>query len=221
MAALKLILGNKNYSSWSFRPWIAMRHAGIDFDEEVVRLDFDGDGGRSNAHLKDYSPAGRVPVLFHGDARIWESLAILEYVAELFPEKQLWPQDRLVRARARTAANEMHAGFGALRAELPMNIRRTTSPVDCSAGVQADIDRVQEIWNECRSVHGGDGPFLFGTFSIADAMYAPVVNRLTVYSIPLAGASVEYADTILNLPAYLEWKAAAEAEPWVIEAEEL
>lgn len=219
MSGLKLILGNKNYSSWSLRPWLAMRQAGIDFEEEVVRLNFDGDGP-SNAHLKDYSPAGRVPVLFHGETVIWESLAILEYVAELFPDKALWPQDREARARARTAANEMHASFGALRSELPMNIRRTPSSVDYSQAAQSDIDRIQEIWADCRSAYEGEGPFLFGAFSIADAMYAPVVNRLTVYDVPLSSTAKDYAETILNLPAYLEWKADAVAEPWVIEAEE-
>ena len=158
---------------------------GIRFDEEVVRLDFDGDGP-NNAHLKAHSPAGRVPVLYHGDLRIWESLAILEYVAELFPEKALWPDDRQVRARARIAANEMHAGFGALRSELPMNVRRTPARVGYTPAAQADIDRVQEIWNGCRSDHGADGPFLFGGFSIADAMYAPVVSRFAVYEIDAA-----------------------------------
>ena len=219
MSGLKLILGNKNYSSWSLRPWLAMRQAGIDFEEEVVRLNFDGDGP-SNAHLKDYSPAGRVPVLFHGELVIWETLAILEYVAELFPDKALWPEDRRARARARTVANEMHAGFGALRGELPMNIRRAPSPVDCSQAARSDIDRVQEIWADCRAAYEEKGPFLFGAFSIADAMYAPVVNRLTVYDVPLSPAAKDYADIILNLPAYLEWKTAAVAEPWVIEAEE-
>ena len=219
MSDLKLILGNKNYSSWSLRPWIAMRHTEIPFEEEVVQLDFDGDGP-SNAHLKNYSPAGRVPVLYHGDMAIWESLAILEYIAELFPQKALWPEDRLTRARARTVANEMHAGFGALRAELPMNVRRVPSKVDYSPSAQADIDRIQEMWAKCRATYGGDGPFLFGAFSIADAMYAPVANRLAVYDTDLVLPAADYVQTILNLPAYLEWKVAAEAEPWVIEAEE-
>ncbi len=219
MTGLKLILGNKNYSSWSLRPWLAMRHAGIEFDEEVVRLNFDGEGA-SNAHLKAYSPVGRVPVLLHGEAAIWESLAILEYVAELFPEKALWPEDPLTRARARVVANEMHASFGALRSELPMNVRRAPSPVSFSQAAQNDVDRVQDIWNDCRASYGAGGPFLFGAFSIADAMYAPVVSRLTVYDIPLSAAGSDYANTILNLPAYLEWKAAADAEPWVIKAEE-
>ncbi len=219
MTGLKLILGNKNYSSWSLRPWIAMRQAGIEFDEEVVRLKFDGEGA-SNAHLKNYSPAGRVPVLFHGETAIWESLAILEYVAELFPEKALWPKDRLTRARARVAANEMHASFGALRAELPMNIRRTPSKVNYSPAAQNDVDRILDIWSDCRTAFASEGPFLFGAFSIADAMYAPVVNRLTVYDIAMNAAARDYSTTILKLPSYLEWKAAAAAEPWVIEAEE-
>lgn len=220
MGDLKLILGNKNYSSWSLRPWIAMKHSAIPFDEEVVRLDFDGDGP-NNAHLKAHSPAGRVPVLYHGDLRIWESLAILEYVAELFPEKALWPDDMQVRARARIAANEMHAGFGALRSELPMNVRRPPSSVSYTASAQADIDRVQEIWNGCRADFGTDGPFLFGRFSIVDAMYAPVVSRFAVYETAQPGACEQYMETMLALPAYLDWKAAAQVEPWVIEAEEI
>lgn len=219
MAGLKLILGNKTYSSWSLRPWIAMRHAGISFEEEVVRLDFDGDGP-ANAHLKQYSPAGRVPVLFDGDVCIWESLAILEYMAEREPEAGLWPQDRTIRAKARVAANEMHAGFGALRSELPMNVRRTPAKVAHSDAAQTDIDRIEAIWTTCRAEFGGDGDFLFGGFSIADAMYAPVASRFAVYDIELEGAAARYVDTLLALPAFGEWKAAAEAEPWVIEAEE-
>lgn len=220
MPDLKLILGNKNYSSWSLRPWIAMRQAGIAFEEEVVRLDFDGEGGTSNAHLKAYSPAARVPVLFDGPLCIWESLSILEYVAELFPEKQLWPDDREVRARARTAANEMHAGFGALRSELPMNVRRTPAAVDYSQDVARDIERIGEIWEECRHSHAADGPYLFGRFSVADAMYAPVCSRFHVYEVPLSETARGYVDAVLGCDAFLEWKAAAEAEPWVIEAEE-
>ena len=220
MADLKLIIGNKNYSSWSLRPWIAMRHAGIAFEEELALLDFDGDGP-GNAHLKAFSPAGRVPVLFHGDLAIWESLAILEYVAELFPDAGMWPGDRTARALARVAANEMHGGFGALRSALPMNVRRTPSKVPCSEDVEADIARIQEIWADCLGKKSGGGPFLFGRFSIADAMYAPVVSRFEVYEIPLADAVRPYAEAILSLPAFEEWKAAARAEPWVIEQEEV
>ena len=220
MPDLKLILGNKNYSSWSLRPWIAMRQAGIAFSEEVVRLDFDGDGGTTNKHLKAYSPAGRVPVLYDGKECIWDSLAILEYVAELHPDKGLWPRDRLARARARVAANEMHSGFAALRAELPMNVRRKPGRVDYSAQTQADIDRIEEIWTTCREAYRTDGPYLFGEFSIADAMFAPVCSRLFVYDIQLNDTARSFMDAVLALPAFLEWKAAAEAETWVIDAEE-
>ena len=220
MARLKLIIGNKNYSSWSLRPWIAMRNAGIDFEEELALLDFDGDGP-GNEHLKAFSPAGRVPVLFDGDLAIWESLAILEYVAELFPEAGLWPQDRAARARARVISNEMHAGFGALRAALPMNMRRKPSKVSVNENVNFDISRIQEAWADCLSARSSGGPFLFGRFSIADAMFAPVVSRFEVYEIPLQEAVSPYCNAILSLPAFLEWKAAAEAEPWVIEQEEV
>ncbi len=219
MSALKLIIGNKNYSSWSLRPWLAMRHAEIAFEEEVVRLDFDGEGPTNN-HLKVYSPAGKVPVLFHGDTHVWDSLAILEYVAELYPDRGLWPKDRATRARARTAACEMHSSFTALRAELPMNVRRAPSRVPCSEAAQADVERIVELWNACRSDYGNDGPFLFGGFSIADAMFAPVCNRLSIYDIPIDAAASAYIDAVLGMPAYLEWKDAAEAEPWIIDAEE-
>ena len=220
MARLKLIIGNKNYSSWSLRPWIAMRNAGIEFEEELALLDFDGNGP-GNEHLKAFSPAGRVPVLFDGDLAIWESLAILEYVAELFPEVGLWPEDRAARARARVISNEMHAGFGALRAALPMNMRRKPSKVSTSDDVNTDIARIQDAWAECLSTQPVGGPFLFGRFSIADAMFAPVVSRFQVYDVPLSDAAATYVDAILALPAFQEWKSAAEAEPWVIEQEEI
>jgi len=220
VAKLKLIIGNKNYSSWSLRPWIAMRNAGIEFEEELALLDFDGNGP-GNDHLKAFSPAGRVPVLFDGDLAIWESLAILEYVAELHPEAGLWPEDRVQRARARVISNEMHAGFGALRAALPMNMRRKPSKVSVSDDVNTDISRIQDAWAECLSVQPVGGPFLFGKFSIADAMFAPVVSRFQVYDVPLNDAVAPYFDAILDLPAFREWKSAAEAEPWVIEQEEI
>ena len=220
MARLKLIIGNKNYSSWSFRPWIAMRNAGIEFEEELALLDFDGNGP-GNEHLKAFSPAGRVPVLFDGDLAIWESLAIMEYVAELFPEAGLWPEDRSARARARVISNEMHAGFGALRAALPMNMRRKPSKVSISDDVNTDVSRIQEAWAHCLSKNSDDGPFLFGKFSITDAMFAPVVSRFQVYEIPLSDTVMPYCEAVSSLPAFREWKSAAEAEPWVIEQEEI
>lgn len=220
MAKLKLIIGNKNYSSWSLRPWIAMRNAGIEFEEELALLDFDGNGP-GNEHLKAFSPAGRVPVLFDGDLAIWESLAILEYVAELHPEAGLWPEDRVQRARARVISNEMHAGFAALRAALPMNMRRKPSKISMSDDVNADISRIQDAWADCLSLQPAGGPFLFGKFSIADAMFAPVVSRFQVYDVPLIDAAAPYVDAIQALPAFREWKSAAEAEPWVIEQEEI
>ena len=220
MAGLKLIIGNKNYSSWSLRPWLAMRQAGIAFEEELALLDFDGNGP-GNEHLKAFSPAGRVPVLFDGDLAVWESLAILEYVAELHPDAGLWPDDRAARARARVVSNEMHAGFGALRSALPMNMRRNPSKVPVAADVDADISRIQEAWADCLANKTVDGPFLFGRFSIADAMYAPVVSRFEVYDIALIDAVAPYAEAVLSLPAFREWKSAAEEEPWVIEQEEI
>jgi glutathione S-transferase len=222
MADFNLIIGNKNYSSWSLRPWIAMRHADIAFDEHVVQLNFDAteDGARSSRELFEHSPAGRVPVLVHGDIRIWESLAILEYLNEILPEKHLWPADRAARAHARVVANEMHAGFGALRGEMPMNMRRVPSAIDVSDEARRDVSRISEIWRECRATFGTDGPFLFGGFSIADAIYAPVVNRFHIYEIERDEMVGSYMNAVMNLPAYREWKAAGEAEPWIIEQEE-
>ncbi len=222
LAEMKLVIGNKNYSSWSLRPWIALRHSGIEFVEEQVRLNFDEteDGSSSNKALFDHSPAGRVPVLVDGDVRVWESLAILEYLAETHPEKLLWPKDRALRAKARVVANEMHAGFGAVRSEMPMNVRRKPSAIDVSAEADRDIARIQQIWSDCRLESASDGPFLFGRFSIADAMYVPVVSRFSVYQIDGSAEVQSYMDSILSLPAYQEWKSDSEAEPWVIAQEE-
>jgi glutathione S-transferase len=222
VADLKLVIGNKNYSSWSLRPWIAMRNAGIDFDEELVRLNFDQteDGSSSNKALFDHSPAGKVPVLVHGDVRVWESLAILEYVNELFPDRGLWPAEADARAHARVVACEMHAGFAGLRGEMPMNMRRPPAPIEVSDAARRDVVRVHDIWRDCRARFGAAGPFLFGQFCIADAFYAPVVSRLHVYAVEGDAVVRDYMGAVMALPAFAEWKAAGEAEPWVIEQEE-
>jgi glutathione S-transferase len=212
VAAFTLVVGNKNYSSWSLRPWLAMRHAGIAFNEVVIPLYQQG----SKAALLAYSPAGRVPVLVHGDRAIWDSLAILEYLAETVPDAALWPQDPAARALARCVSAEMHAGFAALRAGLSMNLREHLPGRRRSDAVAADIARVTAIWRDCRARFGEAGPFLFGRFSIADAMYAPVATRFRTYAVELDPVSRTYADTILALPAFLEWQAAAREEPWVI-----
>src|SRR4029077_11525547 len=176
---LKLVIGNKNYSSWSFRPWIGLTAAGIAFEEEVISLYVEG--GREQ--ILKHSPAGKVPILIDGDVRVWESLAILEYAAETFPGAGLWPADTAARATARAISAEMHAGFAALREECTMNFWRPPAKRALSAAAQANVARVQEIWANARAEYGAGGPFLFGKFSAADAMYAPVVQRFIAYDI--------------------------------------
>jgi glutathione S-transferase len=214
--ALKLILGNKNYSSWSLRPWIAMRHAGLDFEEEVIPLYEPG----SRERILRYSPTGKVPVLIDGDMTVWESLAILDHLAERFPKTQLWPDDPQARAHARAISAEMHAGFGPLRRHCPMNMRRTRKR-DLTAEVDADVTRISEIWTDCRARFGEGGPFLFGRFSAADAMYAPVVSRFASYEIGVGAACEAYMAAMIALPAWQEWRAAGIAEPWVMPGNEM
>lgn len=207
-----LVLGNKNYSSWSLRPWLALRQAGIPFDEVVIPLYQPG----SKAAILQHSRAGKVPVLEHGDRTVWDSLAIPEYAAETWPEAALWPEDREARALARCISAEMHAGFAALRKGMPMDLRAHPSSKRHSTEVSADIDRITAIWRGAREKFGGAGPFLFGAFSIADAMFAPVTARFRTYAVELDPLCQAYADAVLALPAFLEWQAAAREEPWVI-----
>lgn len=211
---MKLIIGNKKYSSWSFRPWIAMRVKGIAFAEELIP--FDDDAG--NPAIKAATPAGKVPVLVDGDLAVWESLAILEYLAERFPEARLWPEDIAARAQARSMAHEMHGGFMALRSECPMNMAREKRPIAVSDGVRRDVARIEQLWSEALSA--SDGPFLFGDFSNADAMFAPVVNRLEIYALTTHEAVARYSAAMKALPAWAEWQAAGRAEPWIVEADE-
>jgi glutathione S-transferase len=213
MTSFTLVIGNKNYSSWSWRPWLALKRTGVSFQEVLIHLD-DPDKA---ARIRAYSPTGKVPVLVHGDVTVWESLAICEYLAELFPEANLWPGDRSARARARAVATEMHAGFGALRATLSMNLRgRSTRPRDESnlpAEVWADIERIVALWDDCRRRYGQGGPFLFGGFTIADAMYAPVVGRFRTYQVPLPPSARDYVEAVWAWPAVREWIDAARTEP--------
>jgi glutathione S-transferase len=214
--SLKLVLGNKNYSSWSLRPWIAMRHAGIAFEEEVIPLYVQG----SRERILRYSPAGKVPVLIDGDMTIWESLAILEHLAEHFPKAQLWPDAVAARAHARAVSAEMHAGFGHLRRHCPMNMRRVGKKYELTAEVVADVRRIEEIWTDCRARFGQGGPFLFGRFSAADAMYAPVVSRFASYAIGVGAACEAYMAAMMALPAWQEWREAGVAEPWIMPGNE-
>jgi glutathione S-transferase len=210
--ALKLIIGNKNYSSWSMRPWIGLKVAGIPFDEEVISLYDEG----AKAKILAHSPAGKVPILIDGDVRVWESLAILEYLAEKFSGFGFWPSDPAARAHARAISTEMHAGFVALRSECGMNMWRPPAQRALSADAQANIARVQEIWTEARTKYGAGGPFLFGKFTSADAMYAPVVSRFETYAIDGAPVVQAYMQAMIALPAWQEWRRAALREPWVI-----
>jgi glutathione S-transferase len=209
---MKLIIGNKNYSSWSMRPWIGLRAAGIAFDEEVISLYVDG----SKEQILKHSPAGKVPVLTDGATHVWESLAILEYAAEKFPAAGLWPADAAARAHARAISTEMHAGFAALRNECGMIMWRPPAKKSLSADAQANIARIQAIWTDCRARFAAAGPFLFGRFTAADAMYAPVVARFATYMIDVSPAVAAYMAAMMALPAWREWRRAALSESWVI-----
>jgi glutathione S-transferase len=214
MADLTIYLGNKNYSSWSLRPWLALKRTGAQFDEVVIPLD----QPTTRATILKYSPSGRVPVLLHGDFAVWDSLAICEYLAERFPDARLWPADGAARAVARSASAEMHSGFAALRQHLPMNIRSSFPGRGVTPEVQADINRIMALWRDCRTRFGeGNGEFLFGGFTIADAMYAPVVSRFRTYKIELEREAEAYCEAIMALPAMQEWAAAARNEPMIVE----
>jgi len=215
MDKLTLYIGNKNYSSWSLRPWIAMTAAGIPFEEVLVPFDFPA----GNPRFREFSPTGQVPVLQHGDVRVWQSLAIIEYVAELFPEAGIWPKERGKRAVARAVSMEMLAGFGALRNACPMNIRRPKGKIALADGVMADVARIETIWRDLRA-HSG-GPFLSGGFSGADAMFAPVVSRFEVYDLVSAGDTLSYIAAVKAHPAWKKWEEAARAEPWIVEEDEV
>lgn len=213
---LKLILGNKNYSSWSLRPWIAMRVAGIPFEEDVIPL-YEGDW---RERVLKYSPAGKVPVLIDDGVPIWESLAILEHLAEKFPKAGLWPADAPARTFARVVANEMHGGFGPLRKNCPMNFWLPPRPRPQPDDVMHDARRIDDIWSDCRARFGKGGPFLFGGFGAADAMYAPVVARFYNYGIGVSAVARAYMDAVMALPAWTEWRTAALKEPWVMQGNE-
>ena len=212
MAALKLVIGNKNYSSWSMRPWLALRANDIAFDEVFIPLYTDNKADKDR--ILSFTPSGKVPVLIDGDVTVWDSLAIIEYLADKFPEKQLWPRQPAARAHARAISAEMHSGFVALRSECGMNLHRPVGAVALSDDARANIARVQDIWAECYRRYGG--PFLFGGFGAADAMYAPVVHRFRTYAIELAPAARPYFDAMSSLPAFQQWTSDGLAETLVI-----
>jgi glutathione S-transferase len=214
---LHLIIGNKNYSSWSLRPWLAMKVAGIAFEETVVSLD----APDFKARVTTFSGAGKVPVLIDGDIRVWESLAILEYLAEKFPSVGLWPAPIDARAYARAAASEMHAGFLPLRRHLPMNVARPSLPRALGDEAAANAARIDAIWSECRARFGSGGSFLCGGFGALDAMYAPVVWRFHTYAVAVSDVSRTYMRAVMALSAWCEWWDAARRETWVLPHDEV
>lgn len=208
-----LVIGSKRYSSWSLRAWIALKQAGITFEEVVIPLRRPD----TQARIAQYSPSGRVPFLRDDDVSVWDSLAICEYVAEMLPGAYLWPEDRSARAVARSVAAEMHAGFPALREHLSMDVTRTIALPSIPETAKADIARIQAIWSDCRrrfgmASGGPTGPFLFGGFTMADAMFAPVTTRFRTYGVTLEPVCRDYAQAILSLPAMIEWVEAAKLE---------
>jgi glutathione S-transferase len=215
--SLHLVIGNKNYSSWSLRPWLAMKVAGIAFEETVISLEAQD----FKARVMAVSGAGKVPVLIDGETRVWESLAILEYLAEKFPAAALWPKDEGARAHARAVAAEMHAGFMPLRRLLPMNVWRPVKPRVLDDGSKTDVARIDAIWRDCRVRYGAAGPFLFGAFGAADAMYAPVVWRFHTYAVEGSDTARAYMRAMTALPAWSEWRNAARREPWVLPHDEV
>ena len=216
MADITIYLGNRNYSSWSLRPWLVLKQTGAPFDEEVIPLS----EPTTRSTVLRFSPSGRVPALKHNELTVWDSLAICEYLAETFPAAKLWPEDKAARAVARAVSAEMHSGFAALRDHLPMNMRSSFPNRGVTPEVQADINRITAIWRDCRKRFGANGPFLFGGFTIADAMYAPVVSRFRTYKIELEEETQAYTDAVWALPALQEWLTAAKNEPMIIESAE-
>src|ERR1700737_4185436 len=196
--ALKLVIGNKNLSAWAVRPWLALRANNIAFEEIFIPL-YTGDADKPR--ILNFTHSGKVPALIDGDITVWDSLSIIEYLAERFPESRLWPEDRARRAHARSISAEMHSGFMALRNECGMNLHRPVGAIALSADAQANVARIQQIWLECRERYGKRGPFLFGTFGGADAMFAPVVHRFRTYAIEVAPERRDYMDTMRSQPA--------------------
>ncbi len=221
MADFTVVIGNKNYSSWSLRGWLMAKIAGLEFDEVVVPLDLP----ETQATIRKHSPSGRVPVLLHRGLAVWESLAIAEYLNDLKPEAGLWPDSSAARAHARSISCEMHAGFADLRNSMPMNIRASYPGKGMTPAVRADIERITGLWRDCRKRFAGAAPkdegFLFGAISAADAMYAPVATRFRTYGVQLDSDSDNYCTAVLAHPAMKEWTDAAKNEPWLIAAYEL
>jgi len=213
MADFTIYLANKNYSSWSMRAWLMLKQAGAEFDEVVVPLR----QAETRTEILRHSPSGRLPALRHGDFTVWESLAIGEYLAEVFTKARLWPATRKARAVARAVSAEMHGGFGHLRRHLPMNMRGSYPGRGMTEEAQADLNRIFALWRDAKKRFGAEGAFLFGEFGIPDAMYAPVISRLRTYGVPLDPDIADYCVAVETSPYFLEWQAAAKKEPMIIE----
>lgn len=212
---MHLIIANKLYSSWSMRPWLVMRAVGLEFKETVIPLRQPDTAER----IRAYSPSGKVPVLIDGDVKVWESLAIISYLADKFPQKPVWPEGMVARAYAKSIAMEMHGGFQALRQACPMNLGKRFAAPPITEDLRANVARVEEIWRATRARFGAGGPYLFGgRFTAADAMFAPVATRLDSYSIPVAADTRAYIDAVYANPHFAEWRAAAFREPWTVSA---
>jgi len=212
--SLTLVIGNKNYSSWSMRPWVALKAAGVAFDEVLIPL-YTGDADKQK--ILRYTRSGKVPALVDGEVTVWDSLAIIEYAAERFPEAALWPAERAVRAHARAVSAEMHSSFTALRRECGMNLHRPVRAKALSPEAAGDVARIEEMWSDCRARYGALGPYLFGRFTAADAMYAPVIHRLRTYAIPVSATVQAYMRTMQALPAFQQWTEEGLAETLVID----
>jgi glutathione S-transferase len=213
MADITIIVANKNYSSWSLRGWLPLKQLGVAFDEVVIPLRQPD----TRERILRYTPSAKLPTLLHKGATVWESLAICEFLAETYPEARLWPDDPAARAQARAISAEMHAGFQPLRANMPMDMRNSYPGKGMTPEVAADIARIAGIWRGCRAAQGAGGPFLYGHFTIADAMFAPVASRFETYKVALDPMCAAYRDAILSLPAVVEWRRAGAVEPWVIQ----
>jgi len=212
MSEFTLIIGNRNYSSWSLRAWLVLKKTGAEFEETVIPLGQPD----SREQILRFSPSGLGPVLLHGERTVWETLAIMETLAELFPDARLWPKDPEARAMARAISAEMHAGFTELRRNMPMNIRASYPGAGMTEAVQKDINRIESIWRDCRKRFGSGGSMLFGSFTIADAMFAPVATRFTTYGVELGETAEAYVQALAAYPAMEEWTVAAGNEPWII-----
>jgi glutathione S-transferase len=212
----KLIIGNRAYSSWSMRGWLAAKQSGEEFEEYVVPM-FDADWEKRRQGDEFAPSLGKVPILWDDDIVVWDSLAIIEFLADRYGTALYWPEDEGARGMARSMAAEMHSGFAALRRELPMNVRKSFPPVDLSEEVRGDIDRILQLWAQARARYGGTGDFLFGDWSAVDMMYAPVVTRFITYGVPVPSFAGAYMKAVLSQPHVAEWIDKAQDEPWVID----